>query len=408
MAQEEIAHHLIDNVLGEDAWLIGPGTTTGAVLALLGLEKTLLGVDVVRAGACLLADADERALLELLESEDAGIVVTPVGGQGFLFGRGNQQLSAAVLEKVDPRADRRHRHRGEDRAPRRSSAARRHRRSRHRCEPRRLHPCHRRLQPRDRLSGRLMTGHEEVTHVSDAPPANPYIPNSAPDVRRAMLEAIGVGHRRGAVRSIPERLRVPGLLDLPEPLRSEYELRRHVAGVLDRNESCAERLSFLGGGCWPHYVPAVCDEIVNRGEFLTAYYGDTYGDHGKLQALFEYASMLGELVECDAVSQPTYDWGAAAATADLHGGAHHRPAGSARAGIDRSRAALADRGLLRALGRAARRSRSTRPPGCSTSTASARRCRRHRLRVLRDARLSRRRRDPGRRRSPRWLATRER
>ena len=84
--------------------------------------------------------------------------------------------------------------------------------------------------------------------------------------------------------------------------------------MLDRNQSCAERLSFLGGGCWPHYVPAVCDEIVNRGEFLTAYYGDTYGDHGKLQALFEYASMLGELVECDAVSQPTYDWGAAAAT----------------------------------------------------------------------------------------------
>jgi glycine dehydrogenase subunit 1 len=85
--------------------------------------------------------------------------------------------------------------------------------------------------------------------------------------------------------------------------------------VLDRNQSTAERLSFLGGGCWPHYVPAVCDEIVNRGEFLTAYYGDTYADHGKLQALFEYASMMGELVECDAVSQPTYDWGAAAATA---------------------------------------------------------------------------------------------
>jgi glycine dehydrogenase subunit 1 len=114
--------------------------------------------------------------------------------------------------------------------------------------------------------------------------------------------------------SIPERLRVPGLLNLPEPMRSEYELRRHLTGVLDRNQSCVERLSFLGGGCWPHYVPAVCDEIVNRGEFLTAYYGDSYGDHGKMQALFEYASMLAELVECDAVSQPTYDWGAAAAT----------------------------------------------------------------------------------------------
>jgi glycine dehydrogenase subunit 1 len=129
-----------------------------------------------------------------------------------------------------------------------------------------------------------------------------------------MLDAIGVQSVEELYGSIPERLRVPGLLALPDPLRSEYELRRHVAGVLDRNESCAERLSFLGGGCWPHYVPAVCDEIVSRGEFLTAYGGDTYGDHGKRQALFEYASMLGELVECDAVSQPTYDWGSAAAT----------------------------------------------------------------------------------------------
>src|ERR1700727_1038301 len=151
-------------------------------------------------------------------------------------------------------------------------------------------------------------------YVSDAPSAHPYIPNSVPAVRREMLDAIGVGSVDELFGSIPERLRVPGMLDLPEPLRGEYELRRHVMGVLDRNESCAERLSFLGGGCWPHYVPAVCDEIVNRGEFLTAYYGDTYGDHGKMQALFEYASMMGELVECDAVSQPTYDWGSAAAT----------------------------------------------------------------------------------------------
>jgi predicted polyphosphate/ATP-dependent NAD kinase len=100
-AQEEIAHHLVDNVLGKRTWLIGPGTTTDVVFALLGLEKTLLGVDVISAGACAIADADERALLELLAVQAAGIVVTPVGGQGFLFGRGNQQLSARVIEKVE-------------------------------------------------------------------------------------------------------------------------------------------------------------------------------------------------------------------------------------------------------------------------------------------------------------------
>ena len=150
--------------------------------------------------------------------------------------------------------------------------------------------------------------------MSEGSAAHPYIPNSAPEIQRAMLDAVGVDGVDELYGSIPPRLRFPGRLNLPEPLRSEYELRRHVTGVLARNRSCAERLSFLGGGCWPHYVPAVCDEIVNRGEFLTAYYGDTYGDHGKLQALFEYQSLLGELVQCEAVSQPVYDWGSAAAT----------------------------------------------------------------------------------------------
>jgi glycine cleavage system P protein (glycine dehydrogenase) subunit 1 len=150
--------------------------------------------------------------------------------------------------------------------------------------------------------------------VSEAPPAYPYIPNSAPRIKREMLDAIGVTDVEDLYGAIPERLRVPGLLDLPVPLVSEYALRRHVEGTLARNENCADTLSFLGGGCWQHYVPAVCDEIVNRGEFVSAYYGDTYADHGKLQALFEYASMIGELVELDAVSLPTYDWGSAAAT----------------------------------------------------------------------------------------------
>ncbi len=151
--------------------------------------------------------------------------------------------------------------------------------------------------------------------MSDVVTAHPYIPNSVPRVKREMLDAIGVAEAEELYGAIPERLRVPDALDLPAPLRSEYALRRHVEGMLAANESCADVLSFLGGGCWPHYVPAVCDEIINRAEFLTAYYGDTYTDHGKLQALFEYASLVGELVELDAVSLPTYDWGSAAATA---------------------------------------------------------------------------------------------
>jgi glycine dehydrogenase subunit 1 len=160
--------------------------------------------------------------------------------------------------------------------------------------------------------GRPTPGQE--VNMSGASNVHPYVPNSVPRIRRELLEAIGARDVEELYAAIPERLRLRRPLDLPPPLRSEYALRRHVEELLDRNESCTKRLSFLGAGCWQHYVPAVCDEVANRAEFLTAYYGDTYSDHGKLQALFEYASMLGELVELDAVSMPTFDWGSAAAT----------------------------------------------------------------------------------------------
>jgi glycine dehydrogenase subunit 1 len=143
---------------------------------------------------------------------------------------------------------------------------------------------------------------------------HPYIPNSVPRIKREMLDEIGVRDVEELYGAIPERLRFRRPLDLPPPLRSEQALRRHMEELLGLNESCKEALSFLGGGCWQHYVPAVCDEIANRAEFVTAYYGDTYSDHGKLQAMFEFASMIGELVELEAVGMPTYDWGSAAAT----------------------------------------------------------------------------------------------
>jgi predicted polyphosphate/ATP-dependent NAD kinase len=83
--------------------LVGPGTTTARVLAHLGLEGTLLGVDAVRDGKLVATDLDEAGLLALLdESEDASLVCGVVGGQGALFGRGNQQLSPRVLRRLGP------------------------------------------------------------------------------------------------------------------------------------------------------------------------------------------------------------------------------------------------------------------------------------------------------------------
>src|SRR5438128_2392472 len=136
--------------------------------------------------------------------------------------------------------------------------------------------------------------------------AHPYIPNSAPAVRESMLAELGIADVEQLYSAVPDRLRLPGTLDVPAR-RSEPAVRRHLEALIGRNRGCEEVVSFLGGGCWQHYVPAVCDEINQRAEFLTSYFGQFYGDHGKLQALFEYASMIGELVELDVVALPTYD-----------------------------------------------------------------------------------------------------
>lgn len=147
------------------------------------------------------------------------------------------------------------------------------------------------------------------------PVVHPYIPNSVPAVQQEMLRAIGAATIDELYADIPEELRLRRLLDLPEPLPSEAELVRHVEGLLALNRSAHESLSFLGAGCYRHQVPAVCDEINSRGEFLTAYAGEPYEDHGRFQALFEYQSMMAELLCMDVVNVPNYDGFQAAATA---------------------------------------------------------------------------------------------
>jgi Glycine cleavage system protein P (pyridoxal-binding), N-terminal domain len=142
------------------------------------------------------------------------------------------------------------------------------------------------------------------------------MPNSVPDTKQAMLAELGVASFEELLADIPEHLRVKGNLGLPgEPLSAEADLIRHMQGLLRKNTACDEMISYLGAGCYRHYVPAICDEINGRAEFLTAYCGDTYSDHGKLQAIFEYTSMMGELLDLDVVSFTTYDGGQAAASA---------------------------------------------------------------------------------------------
>ena len=150
--------------------------------------------------------------------------------------------------------------------------------------------------------------------MSEAKPVFPYIPNSVPEIKAQMLKEVGVSDIMDLYEEIPAPLRFPGRLNLPEPILDEYSLKRHLTDLLEKNQHCGNTLNFLGAGCAEHYVPAVCDEINGRGEFLTAYVGESYADHGKWQALFEYCSLMGELLDMDVLSCPLYDGAQAAAT----------------------------------------------------------------------------------------------
>lgn len=98
---QDIAADVLERMQAEGGtWIIGPGTTPAAVMEALGLPNTLLGMDVVRDGQLLAADADAATLVQYATAGDCHLVITATGGQGMLLGRGNQQLSPAVLRAI--------------------------------------------------------------------------------------------------------------------------------------------------------------------------------------------------------------------------------------------------------------------------------------------------------------------
>jgi glycine dehydrogenase subunit 1 len=142
--------------------------------------------------------------------------------------------------------------------------------------------------------------------------AHPWMANSLDDIKQSMLREIGAANIEELFGQIPPSHRSKAPLKLPRQLKSEAELKRHLLGILSRNETCETNLNFLGAGCWQHHVPAVVDEIVGRAEFLTPVWGSPQSDHGRNQAWFEFASQLGELLEMEVVQLPVYSWGCAA------------------------------------------------------------------------------------------------
>jgi len=140
---------------------------------------------------------------------------------------------------------------------------------------------------------------------------HPYMPNSAPATRQAMLDAVGVGDVDELFEQIPADHLARTPVALPPAMRSEVQLDRTLRTVLARNEPAEPGRCFLGAGAWQHHVPAVCDEIAGRSEFLTSVWGTPSSDYGRNQAWFEFASQIGELVDLDFVGLPVYSWGAA-------------------------------------------------------------------------------------------------
>ena len=100
-ALQGIASDVVGLMTDSDRYfIIGPGTTTRSIMDALGLGNTLLGVDVVHRGEVVASDVSESQLLELIPGNKAKIILTIIGGQGHLFGRGNQQLSPRIIREV--------------------------------------------------------------------------------------------------------------------------------------------------------------------------------------------------------------------------------------------------------------------------------------------------------------------
>ena len=131
----------------------------------------------------------------------------------------------------------------------------------------------------------------------------------------AMLDAIGVPSVDELFRDIPERLRLDRPLAL-EPALSEQELVEHLTALAAKNVSVSEELSFLGAGMYDHYVPAMVDAMLARGEFLTAYTPyQPEMSQGVLQAIFEYQTVICELTGMDVSNASGYDGTTVAADA---------------------------------------------------------------------------------------------
>jgi len=99
LMKEAVAARVVEEMRPGSTYVLGPGSTVAKVAEILGVEKTILGIDIYRDGELIARDADEGRLLEVVDN-DTWIVLSPLGGQGSILGRGNQPISPMVLRRV--------------------------------------------------------------------------------------------------------------------------------------------------------------------------------------------------------------------------------------------------------------------------------------------------------------------
>ncbi len=101
IAQQAIAHDVAEKIEDNVYYIIGPGTTTRSIMEKLGLDFTLLGVDLIKGKQLIVKDCNEKQILEHIKGrKNIKIIVTPIGGQGYILGRGNQQISPEIIRQV--------------------------------------------------------------------------------------------------------------------------------------------------------------------------------------------------------------------------------------------------------------------------------------------------------------------
>lgn len=98
--QERIAKRVIENLEKDNYYLLGPGTTIKAITDLLNQEKSILGIDLLLNKKIVAYDLNEQDILKIINKKPIKIIISPIGRQGFLFGRGNLQITPEIIKKV--------------------------------------------------------------------------------------------------------------------------------------------------------------------------------------------------------------------------------------------------------------------------------------------------------------------